>query len=183
MKEDDPSWAEHAGWQHFGRQRPDFAETPGPDQESVWDYPRPPVALADNRLVEVRLGDVEIARSQRAIRVLETASPPTFYLPPQDVATDLLHAAPGQSHCEWKGRARYFDVATEQASSRQAAWSYDEPLAEFAMLRGFIAFYPGRVTCFVDGQRVRSQSGHFYGGWITDEVVGPFKGDLGTAGW
>ncbi len=183
MKKNDPSLAEHAGWQHYGAQRPAFAEKPGPGQESVWDFPRPPVARSDSRLVEVRLGDVEIARSRQTVRVLETASPPTFYLPPQDVAIELLHAAPGQSHCEWKGRARYFDIATEHASSPQAAWSYDAPLPEFVMLRGFIAFYPDRVACYVDGQRVRPQPGHFYGGWVTDDVVGPFKGESGTAGW
>jgi uncharacterized protein (DUF427 family) len=181
-KSDDRPLASHL-WQHRGRARPDFAIRPGHGQESVWDYPRPPMLVEDSRLVEVRLQDILIARTDRSIRVLETASPPTFYLPREDVSMDLLRPASGHSFCEWKGQASYFDVRTAGGEVERAAWSYEHPRAAFARIAGHIAFYPGSVACNVDGERVRPQVGGFYGGWVTSEIVGPFKGEPGTGGW
>jgi uncharacterized protein (DUF427 family) len=172
-----------AAWTHRGQRRPPFAREPGPGQESVWDYPRPPAIVPDQREIVVRLGEREIARSLGAVRVLETASPPTFYLPPRDVEPSVLMPAAGSSFCEWKGRACYFDVRTPEGVIAAAAWAYPEPFAEFASIAGWFAFYPGRVGCFVDGERARAQAGGFYGGWITAEIVGPFKGEPGTALW
>ncbi len=169
-------------WSFTGQKRPDFADTPGPDQESVWDYPRPPALVADARRVRVRHAEVLLADSTKAMRVLETASPPTFYLPPEDVDTAALVSAPGSSFCEWKGRASYLALAHGD-TDRPVAWRYLEPSARFASLAGFVAFYPSRVACFVDDQRVRPQAGEFYGGWVTDETVGPFKGDPATGHW
>lgn len=168
-------------WNFKGHQRPAFATVPGPGQESVWDYPRPPVAVRDGRQVEVRDGDVLIARSSSTWRVLETASPPTFYIPASDVATDLLVRAAGRSLCEWKGVASYWALARQPGQA--IAWSYARPSAAFAAIEDCLAFYPGRVACFVDGERVRPQPGHFYGGWITAEIVGPVKGEPGTGHW
>lgn len=170
-------------WHHRGQSRPAFAAVPRAGQESVWDYPRPPAIVGDERLVEVRLGGELIARSTRALRVLETASPPTFYLPPADVAMARLETAPGETLCEWKGRARYFDVHAAGRIAAGAAWCYPEPFSGFAAIAGHIGFYPGRVDCRVDGEAVRPQRGGFYGGWVTDEIVGPFKGEPGTGGW
>ena len=170
-------------WQHRGQRRPDFAVVPGPDQESVWDYPRPPRLMPDRRPVEVRVGEILIAQSSHATRVLETASPPTFYIPHVDVRMELLRPASGHSFCEWKGRAGYFDVRNGEAWIEQAAWTYEQPFDAFAELTGHIGFYPGRVACWVDGERVRPQPGGFYGGWVTNEIVGPFKGDTGTGAW
>ncbi len=171
------------GWPHTGRQRPAWAIVPSPGQESVWDYPRPPRLAFDVREVVVRLGEVEIARSRRAIRVLETASPPTFYLPCDDVTPGLLVPAPGRSSCEWKGEARYLSVVTPDQRLAGVAWSYQKPPAAFSAIRDHVAFYPSRLECSVDGERVRPQPGRFYGGWITSDVVGPFKGEPGTGGW
>ena len=171
------------GWSHSGRLRPAWAIVPGPDQESVWDYPRPPRLAPDTREVVVRLGAVEVARSRRAFRVLETASPPTFYLPFDDIAPGLLVPAPGRSSCEWKGHARYWSVVTPGQRLDGVGWSYPEPTATFAAISGHVAFYPAHLECFVDGEHVRPQPGGFYGGWITSDVVGPFKGEPGTAGW
>lgn len=171
------------GWQHRGQQRPPFAQAPGPGQESVWDYPRPPAIVPDAREVMVRAHGVEIARTRNAIRILETASPPTFYLPPEDVNTAHLSRIAGSTFCEWKGAATYFDVVTANERVPGAAWAYFEPFPESAAIRGCYAFYPGKVECFVAGERVRAQAGGFYGGWITDEVIGPFKGEPGTGGW
>ena len=170
-------------WEFRGQARPPGAVEPGPGQESVWDYPRPPVIVADARLVQVRLNDVLIAETCAARRVLETASPPTFYLPPESVRCDCLRPDTESSFCEWKGRASYFSVCVGTQCVKNAAWTYPQPFAEFTAIRDYLAFYPDRLECYVDGERVRAQAGDFYGGWITGEIVGPFKGEPGTAGW
>lgn len=174
-------------WRWVGEERPPFAIAPGPGQESVWDYPRPPRIEADTREVVVRCGSVEIARTRRALRVLETASPPSFYLPWDDVRRDCFASAAGSSICEWKGRASYWTIATDDSAGGErheaAAWSYETPNAAMAALRGHVSLYPGRLACWVAGERVLPQPGRFYGGWITAELVGPFKGEPGSEGW
>lgn len=168
-------------WHYRGQIRPDFAVAPGPGQESVWDYPRPPAIVADGRPVEVRAGQEVVASTRRAQRVLETASPPTLYLPPEDVREEILVPCAGSSICEWKGTARYLALAADP--STPVAWRYPAPKAAFAAIADFLAFYPGRIACFVAGERVRPQPGRFYGGWVTAELVGPFKGEPGTGDW
>ena len=153
--------------------------------ESVWEYPRPPRIEPCRRRVKVEHGGEVIAESDRALRVLETASPPTIYVPSDDVRADLLVEIPDRhTQCEWKGRASYFHVEAGGERAEAAAWTYKEPRDAFADLRDHFAFYPGRVdAAHLDDERVRPQSGSFYGGWITDEIEGPFKGDPGTEGW
>lgn len=170
-------------WKYTGRQRPPFAETPGPGEESVWDYPRPPRIVVDPRRVVVRAGAVTLAESVDAYRVLETASPPTFYIPQRDVRVELLQLYPGASVCEWKGTASYWRVKAATPSREAIGWSYPTAQAPYELLSDAYSFYPGRVECFVDRQRVRPQPGLFYGGWVTDEIVGPWKGDPGTESW
>ena len=149
-------------------------------KESVWDYPRPPRLEHLTRHVRVVLGGVVIAESRRPARVLETSHPPVYYLSPEDIRMDLLTPAGGSSFCEWKGNASYYDVAT----ARSAAWTYRSPTPAFASIANWVAFYPGRMDeCTIDGEIVRPQAGGFYGGWITDDIEGPFKGEPGTAGW
>ncbi len=161
--------------------RPEFANEPGPGQESVWDYPRPPAIRRDNRVIEVRSDNVVIAKTVASYKIMETASPPTFYVPPEDVDLDMLVRLTGSTICEWKGAASYWAVATD--INQPVAWSYERPRARFEMIRGFLAFYPGRVECFIDNERVQPQPGRFYGGWITREICGPFKGEPGTGHW
>ena len=170
-------------WQYRGQDRPPFAKEPGPGQESVWDYPRPPVIVVDQRRVEVRLGDLVIADSRQKYRILETASPPTFYIPPQSVRTQLLEPCPGSSVCEWKGVAHYWTLRDDPCAPRAIGWSYSNPNPPFEAIAGHFSFYPALVECFVDGERVRPQPGEFYGGWVTSEIVGPFKGEPGTGQW
>jgi uncharacterized protein (DUF427 family) len=134
-------------------------------------------------LVEVRLGQVLIARTTRAIRVLETASPPTFYLPPEDVHHTVLVPTAGASMCEWKGTAGYWDVVVAGRIISGAAWSYPEPFPEFAPIQKYLAFFPAKLECYLAGERVTPQPGDFYGGWVSSEIVGPFKGDSGRASW
>ncbi|MEM9534002.1 MAG: DUF427 domain-containing protein [Pseudomonadota bacterium] len=169
-------------WNYTGNKRPDFAEAPGPGQESVWDYPRPPALVPDSRQVRVLQGEDVIADTRGAVRILETASPPTFYLPPDDINVSLLRGAPGRSFCEWKGAATYYCLASD-AAQLPIGWAYPQPQAPFTALAGWYSFYPGRIHCEVDGERVRPQPGGFYGGWITDEIVGPVKGESGTGHW
>ena len=178
-----PDWLRAARdkWINTGAARPPFAHQPGPGQESVWDYPRPPAVRPDPRLVVVGEDDDPIARSTRALKVMETAGPPVFYLPFADVGFDRLVELRGSSVCEWKGAARYW--ALSDGSDRAVAWDYPKPFAEYPELVDHVAFYPGRVRCTVAGERVRAQPGEFYGGWVTDDVVGPFKGEPGTEGW
>ena len=168
-------------WKFTGQQRLDFAIEPGDGEESVWDYPRPPALRNDPRLVEVKSGERLLARSESAVRICETASPPTFYLPPEDVDLSLLTAAPGSSFCEWKGAASYWALADHP--SEAVGWSYPQPAPAFAAIAGWLSFYPARVDCFVAGEKVRPQPGGFYGGWVTNEIVGPYKGEPGTGGW
>ena len=136
------------------------------------------------RHVVVELGGRVVADTVRAVRVCETSHPPVFYIPRADIAPGVLEQASGTSWCEWKGAATYWDAVVDGRRVPAVGWSYEEPTPGFEHLRGAVAFYPDRVDrALVDGEVVRPQPGRFYGGWITDEVVGPFKGDPGTLGW
>jgi len=153
--------------------------------ESVWDYPRPPrVELCAKRVV-VALGGAVIADTVRSLRVLETSHPPVYYIPREDIAQGaLVPSAATQSFCEFKGFASYLDVVGGDLRAERAAWTYEDPAAGYEQLAGAVAFYPSRMDeCSVDGTRVESQEGDFYGGWITPEIEGPFKGGPGTWGW
>jgi uncharacterized protein (DUF427 family) len=175
--------AARAQWRWTGRDRPPFAVKPGPGQVSVWDFPRPPRLQADAREVVVQWGGVEVARTKQALCVLETAHPPSFYLPWNDVARQFLQPAGGGSFCEWKGPARYWSLVDGQRRLPNVAWSYPQPLAGAEALADCVAFYAHDLECWVGGSRIRPQPGGFYGGWISAELVGPFKGDPGSAGW
>lgn len=155
-----------------------------PGQESVWDYPRPPrLERVDERL-RVVLGGETIADTVGGWRVLETSHPPVYYFPRADIEPRALVSARGQSACEWKGAAVYFDVIGGSRRVPRAAWSYPDPTASFRSISGHVAFYPGAMdACFVDEEKASPQPGGFYGGWITSRIVGPFKGDVGTEGW
>lgn len=164
----------------FRRQR----IVPGPGQESVWDYPRPPALERTPRRVRVIVEGKTIADSTSALRVLETSHPPVYYLPPSDVRMDLLRPNEQRSFCEFKGVAGYVDLRLDDRSVRDIAWRYAHPAPGYEALRDHLAFYPSRVDqAFVDDLRVAAQEGDFYGGWITPDVVGPFKGSPGTRGW
>jgi uncharacterized protein (DUF427 family) len=152
--------------------------------ESVWQYPRPPKLDRDNRLVTVEFGGRVIASSNQAIRVLETSHPPTFYLPIDHVDSATLRPNPRMTMCEFKGSASYWDVVVDGIEAMAAAWGYRHPLRGYEALTDMISFYPGRMDrCTVGGVEVDAQAGDFYGGWITPEIEGPFKGGPGTIGW
>lgn len=156
----------------------------GPGDESVWDYPRPPRVEESTKLVQVFFAGELVGESRQALRVLETSHPPVYYLPPEDVRLGLLTRTEHRSFCEFKGGAAYWTLRAGGETSEDAAWSYPNPARGFEALRDHLAFYPSRVSeCFVDGERVSAQAGDFYGGWITAEIKGPFKGGAGTGGW
>jgi uncharacterized protein (DUF427 family) len=159
-------------------------ERPGPGQESVWDYPRPPRLEVVAARLRVVFAGKTIADTTRGYRVLETSHPPVYYLPPLDIDVQALRSSTGGSYCEFKGMARYWDVVVGDAIARDAAWSYPAPTPRFTPLRDYVAFYASRMeACYVDDERVEPQPGDFYGGWITRAIVGPFKGAPGTHGW
>ena len=156
----------------------------GADRESVWDYPRPPRVEDSHRHIQVIFNGVVIADSLGAKRVLETSHPPTYYLPREDVRMEHFRPSSRRTVCEWKGQAVYYTIVVEDRRAENAAWSYPEPTAPFESIRGYIAIYPHEMdACLVDGERAEPQPGGFYGGWVTSDVVGPFKGDPGTLGW
>lgn len=152
--------------------------------ENVWDYPRPPRVEPVGRRVRIVLGGITVVDTDEALRVLETSHPPTVYVPPSAFAPGTLRVAAGSSFCEWKGVARYHDLHAGTTVAARAGWSYPRPTASFAELRDHVSVYPSRMdACFLDDERVQAQEGDFYGGWITDDLVGPFKGRPGTRGW
>jgi uncharacterized protein (DUF427 family) len=156
----------------------------GPNQESVWDYPRPPALEHSKKQIRIEFGGEIIADTTDAKRVLETSHPPVYYLPPEDINMDYLEEISGSSYCEWKGQAHYYDVVVGDKRAQKAAWSYANPNQRFAAIKDHIAFYPHKMdACYVDDEQARAQEGSFYGGWITDDIVGPFKGGAGTVGW
>jgi len=167
-------------WRFRGEKRPDFAESVGPGEESVWDFPRPPrlekVAL---KLRVLTPGDAILAETAGGCRVVETAGAPTYYFPPEDVDTQSLVATPARSLCEWKGLALSF--AWQDVDP--AAWSYQVTFPEFVAIGGWFVFYPGRLRCFVGEQPVTPQPGGYYGGWVTTGLRGPIKGAPGTGHW
>ena len=157
---------------------------PGPGQESVWEYPRPPLVQSTDRHIEVILGGETIADTRRAVRLLETSHPPVYYIPLDDVRPGVLQPSGRASYCEFKGEACYYRVSCGAAVRDDAAWAYATPAAGYEELAGRVAFYPAKMDeCRVDGEVVLAQPGDYYGGWITSDVVGPFKGEPGTSGW
>jgi uncharacterized protein (DUF427 family) len=156
---------------------------PGPGQESVWDYPRPPRLEPVPERVRVLLEGAVVADTRQALRVLETSHPPAYYLPREDVRMDLLEETARRSFCEWKGEALYFTLRQGARLLRDVAWSYPEPAPSFHPLAGHVAFYLDPLQGLVGEEPARPQPGRFYGGWVTSKVVGPFKGETGTAGW
>lgn len=157
---------------------------PGPGQESVWDYPRPPRVEPSHKHVTVEFNGVTIADTTKAFRVLETSHPPVYYIPPQDIQRDYLVPRFNTSFCEFKGTASYYGLFVEDKQVPIAAWYYIEPTPGYEQIKLHVAFYPEFMdACYVDGEKVRPQPGGFYGGWITSDVVGPFKGDPDTEFW
>lgn len=156
----------------------------GPGQESVWDYPRPPRLEPAPKPIRVVVAGVTLAETDRALRVLETSHPPTYYLPPDGVRTDLLRPGGGRSFCEWKGQAQYWSAQVGDRLVPNCAWSYPDPTPRFARLRDHLAFYLKLMdACYVGEEQATAQPGGFYGGWVTSDLAGPFKGESGTEWW
>lgn len=173
-------------WRRAPRTRPNPEEIqqPAPGQESVWDYPRPPRVEPVTRPIRVVFAGVEVAATTAAYRVVETAGAPVYYLPPQHVRTEYLRRRDHVSLCEWKGQAHYWSLHVGTRTVENAAWSYPSPEPEYAAIRDHFAFFAGRVdACCIGGERVTPQPGEFYGGWVTPDIVSPFKGVPGSETW
>ncbi|KQM21979.1 DUF427 domain-containing protein [Novosphingobium sp. Leaf2] len=159
-------------------------EPASPGQESVWDYPRPAIAQPVSARVVIEHRGTIVADTRRSVRTLETSHPPSYYIPRDDIAPDVLRQAGGGSICEWKGSAVYWDVVVDGITLPRVGWSYPSPTPDFQCLRDYVAFYAAPFDrCSVDGQTVIPQAGGFYGGWITPDLAGPFKGEPGSMGW
>jgi len=185
MSMDDQDSLERARmqWRWRGKDRPSFVDDTKQGQVSVWDFPRPPELVRDEREIEVRWGKTLVARTCGAWAVRETSHPPTFYLPMTDVKNALLRPAGWGSFCEWKGPALYWDLIDDVRHLPRVAWSYPQPLAGAESLAECIAFYAHHLECSVNGELAVPQPGSFYGGWITPDLSGPFKGEPGSEGW
>ena len=176
--------AEQAKWRNVERTRPEGIMVPGPGQVSVWDYPRPPRMESVDARVRVEFEGLTIADTTRAVRVCETSSPPCYYIPPADILMAHVEASQRTSFCEWKGVASYWSVRVGERYAKDAAWSYPDPDEGFEAIRDYIAFYPRRMdACWVGPDRVTPQPGFYYGGWVTPNLIGPFKGVPGSDGW
>jgi uncharacterized protein (DUF427 family) len=153
-------------------------------QESVWDYPRPPRLEPTSKHIYILFNGERIADTTRAFRVLETSHPPIYYIPPADIHMEYFTATNRSTFCEFKGAASYWTIKLNDRLTENAAWSYSQPAAGYEAIKNYLAFYPGKVdACYVNDELVQAQEGDFYGGWITREIVGPFKGGAGTWGW
>ena len=157
---------------------------PALGQESVWDYPRPPRLEDVNKQIQIIFNGVEIANTRHAKRVLETSHPPVYYIPPSDIKMEYLVRTPNSSFCEWKDPAGYYTIVVGDKQAENVAWFYPDPTPSFATIKDYVAFYAHVMdACYVDGEKVQPQPGNFYGGWITNDIVGPFKGVPGSWGW
>jgi uncharacterized protein (DUF427 family) len=156
----------------------------GPGQESVWAYPRPPRLESTPRRIQIVFNGVTIVDTTAAYRVLETSHPPTYYLPLAHIQAQYLTQSDRQTFCEWKGQGRYYGLQVGDRRLSDVAWYYSEPTIGFQAIRDYVAFYADPMdACYVDGERVTPQPGQFYGGWITADIIGPFKGIPGSLGW
>ncbi len=157
---------------------------PGFGQESVWDYPRPPRLEASTKHIQIIFNGLKLADTHRAFRVLETSHPPSYYISPDDIQMQYLHTTLQGSWCEWKGQASYYTVTVGDKEAINVGWFYTNPHQVFEAIKDYVAVYPSRMdACYVDGELVQAQLGDFYGGWITKDIIGPFKGGMGTWGW
>ena len=166
-------------WKHTGAQRPEFAEQPKPNEESVWDYPRPPLVQPVDAVLRVFNGKTLIAETQAGVRVCETAGAPTYYFPPTDVDSTLIEPADMASICEWKGVSQHLTVD----GTAGAGWRYIRMFEEFADLFEWPSFHPKHLLCFIDTEQVAHQDGGFYGGWVSESLCGPIKGRTGSEDW
>ncbi|QMS87636.1 DUF427 domain-containing protein [Nostoc edaphicum CCNP1411] len=157
---------------------------PAPGQESVWDYPRPPRLEDTSKHIQIIFNSVIIVDTHNAKRVLETSHPPSYYIPPADIKMEYLQMTPQSSFCEWKGGAFYYKIQVGDKEVHNACWFYPNPTPAFESIKDYVAFYAHLMDkCYVNSEEVQPQPGNFYGGWITSDIVGPFKGAPGTWGW
>ena len=158
--------------------------TNGKPIESVWDFPRPPRLERVEWRVRVIHAGVMIVDAPSAFRVLETSQPPAYYVAPEFVDHSWLERSERRTFCEWKGVAEYADIVVGDVRVADAGWTYTDPSAAFPEVRDHWAFYAQKADeCWIDDERVTSNEGSFYGGWVTANVTGPFKGAPGTSHW
>ncbi len=97
-----------------------------------------------HEMVTIRLGREDVARSSRAVRVVETGHPDRLYLPMEDVEQAALTPTNLSTRCPFKGVARYWTVSADGRVEENGAWAYDRPYDEAAALAGFVCFDSAR---------------------------------------
>lgn len=168
-------------WRKLGA-RPKQIEPVGPGEESVWAYPRPPAIAIVHHNFEVSYDGCDILRAKNAVKVMETASPPSYYFELESLVCDIS-ISEKLSYCEWKGTANYLNLNLGKHIFRDVAWYYRNPYEEYHLLQGLVSIYPSKFDIFIDDDKVEAQAGDYYGGWITSAIKGPFKGNFGTGSW
>jgi uncharacterized protein (DUF427 family) len=153
-------------------------------RESVWDYPRPPKLEKISQHIRIIFNEIHLVESHNTYRVLETSHPPGYYIPQDDILMEYLIPSTRKTYCEWKGEGSYYHIQVGNKRVENAAWFYSNPTPNFISIKNYLAFYPGLMdSCWVDNEKVVPQPGSFYGGWITSNLIGPFKGIPGSQGW
>ena len=154
------------------------------NKENVWNYPRPAIYEYHKGTIEVNHNNQILAKTKKGIRILETSHPPTYYFPLSDVVTSKLKKNKTKTFCEWKGIAEYYNYDYGNELIENVAWYYPNPNPDFLAIRRYVSFYSSKFNkCLVNNCLVLNQPGDFYGGWITSDLIGPFKGTKGTEEW
>jgi uncharacterized protein (DUF427 family) len=106
--------------------------------------------------VEVALDGQKVAESDRPVLLDETGLPTRYYLPREDVRTDLLQRTDLATTCPFKGQASYWSAAVGGQLHQNVVWSYETPIPGAEGIAGLMCFYPERVELTVGGEPARA---------------------------
>ncbi|MFT4562366.1 MAG: adenylate cyclase [Gammaproteobacteria bacterium] len=108
-----------------------------------------------NQRVRVAINGTYIADSTRAFVVHETRLPPAYYFPAADICMDLFEKNEFNTHCPFKGNASYWTLRVGDQIAENVAWAYEDPYPEAAAIRGYLSFYPNKISAiYVDEEEV-----------------------------
>ena len=126
------------------------------EDEEVFIHPRDPYHRVDvldsSRRVRITVGGEVVAESERPKILFETSLPPRYYLPPEDVRTDLLTPTDKRTGCPYKGTASYWTVEAGGERAEDVVWSYPEPITAAEKIRDHLCFFNEKVDIEVDGE-------------------------------
>jgi uncharacterized protein (DUF427 family) len=105
------------------------------------------------RHIEVSVAGQKLASSDRALRLDETGYPPRYYIPREDVRTELLRPTASTTTCPFKGQASYWSARVGDEVYEDLVWSYETPIPGAEQIAGFMSFYPNRVELTISDYR------------------------------